>query len=180
MSIDWDKIKRDYFYSQLNMGSCNGCSLKSLAVKYSISYGSLKNRSSKEGWNKELALSKKKIHIKVSKEIVEKKVITEREVREKNYEAADLCLDKGVKNILNLADGDVSAEIAIKLIQLGMKGRLDSTGISSKFEVSGKLTVGPEEESFVKDFQDHQKNKALLRKLKKYLGEQNEEGIIDL
>jgi hypothetical protein len=181
--VDWDQIKREYFAAHLSFGASDEGPLKGLAKKYNISYGSLKNRSSKEGWKNELILSKNKIHKKVSSELIENKVLTELEVRRKNYDAADLCLDKGVEKLLRLADGEFTPEIIIKLIQLGMKGRSDSTGISNKIEVSGKLTVSPEEDNFLKDFQSHRKNKNLLQKLTKYLGgnnEKNEEGMVDI
>ncbi len=181
--VDWDQIKREYFAAHLSLGATDEGSLKGLAKKYNISYGSLKNRSSKEGWKNELILSKNKIHKKLSSELIENKVLTELEVRRKNYDAADLCLDKGVEKLLRLADGEFTPEIIIKLIQLGMKGRSDSTGILNKIEVSGKLIVSPEEDNFLKDFQSHRKNKNLLQKLTKYLGgsnEENEEGVVDI
>jgi len=178
--VDWDQIKREYFAAHLSLEAGDEGSLKNLAKKFNISYGSLKNKSSKEGWRSELALSKNKIHKKVSSELIENKVLTELEVRKKNYEAADLCLDKGVEKLLRLADDEFTPEIIIKLIQLGMKGRSDSTGILNKIEVSGKLTVSPEEDNFIKDFQSHRKNKNLLQKLNKYLGGDNEEGVVDI
>ncbi len=178
--VDWDQIKREYFAAHLSLGASDEGSLKGMAKKYNISYGSLKNRSSKEGWKNELILSKNKIHKKVSSELIENKVLTELEVRRKNYDAADLCLDKGVENLLRLTDDEFTPETVIKLIQLGMKGRSDSTGISNKFEISGKLAVSSEEDSFLEDSQDHQKNKNLLKKLKEYLDRPNEEGVIDV
>ena len=178
--VDWDQIKREYFAAHLSLGASDEGSLKGLAKKYNISYGSLKNRSSREGWKSELAHSKIKIHQKISHEMVENKVLTELEVRRKNYDAADLCLDKGVEKLLRLADDEFTPETVIKLIQLGMKGRSDSTGISNKFEISGKLAVSSEEDSFLEDSQDHQKNKNLLKKLKEYLDRPNEEGVIDV
>ncbi|MZG52917.1 MAG: hypothetical protein F3744_02535, partial [Nitrospinae bacterium] len=94
--INWEKIKRDYFAAHLNLEPGKEVSLKSLAKKYNISYGSIKNKSSQEGWKSELDRSKKKIHQKISNEMVANHVLTELEVRKKNYTAADLCLDKGV------------------------------------------------------------------------------------
>jgi len=178
--VDWDKIKRKYFSAHLSSAASDEGSLKNLAKENNISYGSLKNKSSQEGWKSELDRSKKKIHQKVSNEMVENKVLTELEVRKKNYAVADLCLDKGMENLLKLEDDEFTPEIIIKLIQLGIKGRADSAGISNKFEVSGKLAVSPEEDSFLKDFQDHHENKKLLKKLNEYLGGQNEGGVIDV
>jgi len=155
-------------------------SLKDLAQKHNISYGTLKNKSAREGWNKELKISKREIDKKVTTELKERKIVTELEVREKNYEAADLCLDKGVEKLLKLKGEEFTAEIVIKLIQLGIKGRSDSIGISNRFEVSGKLVMDSGEDNFVKDFQDHQKNKNLLKKLNDYLAGQNEEEVIDV
>ena len=42
------------------------------------------------------------------------------------------------------------------------------------------MTVNTEEDSFIKEFQDHYKNKKLLKKLNEYLGGKNKEGIIDV
>ncbi len=63
-----------------------------------------------------------------------------------------------------MVDDEFTPETVIKLIQLGMKGRFDSTEISNKFEIPGKLTVSPGKDNCIKDFQDHQKNKTLLKK----------------
>jgi hypothetical protein len=130
---DWDLIKRDFVLGDIT--------LKELSLKSGIPYGVLKNRSSAEKWSLHKKEKKKSVNSKICQEIQKEQVLSEVDIRMKNFTAATACLDKGLERLGQLTEDEIPPQLAIKMVELGIKGRHSSAGLPDKYQIESEENI---------------------------------------
>jgi hypothetical protein len=183
-SINWDLIKRDFILSRTSNKKGKTLTLKQLSQKYNIPYGTLKNKSSKEKWIELVNQKNKEVTIKVTTEIQNQNILSEIDVRMKNFESATVCLDRGLEKLSQLTEEEISPQLAIKMVELGIKGRHSSAGLADNFNINNtnlNINLKPGEETFEENQEKFKKQSLLAAKFIKHLDAYTKKhGAIDI
>ncbi len=156
-NINWDEIKEDYILRN-SAKTTKALLLKDLAKKYQVPYEDLQNRVLKEQWHKLMKPDNQELNTGVAPESPNKQAFTEIEVRRKNFQSATICLDKGLQKLSQIKCEEITPELAIKMVQLGLKGRHEAAGLPGKFNVNTDLNINHDvNEDFVEENINHQK-----------------------
>lgn len=183
-SINWDLIKRDFILSRTGCKKGKSLTLKQLSQKHKIPYGTLKNRASKEKWIELVNQKNKEVSVKVTAEMQNQNILNEIEVRTKNFKSATVCLDRGLEKLSRLTEEEISPQLAIKMVELGIKGRHSSAGLADNFNISNtnlNINLKPGEETFEENQERFQKQSLLAAKFIKHLDAYTKKhGAIDI
>lgn len=171
-SINWELIKRDFILGRTNAENGKSLTLKQLAQKHNIPYGTLKNKASQEKWTALVNKQSKELNLMVTQKVQKEQVMTEVEIRTRNFEAGTVCLDRGLDRLSKLDEDDITPELALKMVQAGIKSRHEAAGLPDRFEVKGIMGTETSFEAnlhqhqqflqLAHSFQTHIENKSLL------------------
>jgi hypothetical protein len=183
-SLNWDLIKRDFILSRTDNKKGKALTLKQLSQKHSIPYGTLKNKASKEKWIEFSNQKNKELSIKVTTEIQNQNILNEIEVRTKNFKSATVCLDRGLEKLSQLTEEEISPQLAVKMVELGIKSRHTSAGLADNFNISNtnlNINLKPGEEVFEENQERFQRQSLLAAKFIKHLDAYTKKhGAIDI
>ena len=147
---NWQEIKQEFITANLAPGGKN-LGLKELAYKYGIPMNVLWNRSSKEGWTKELAQVLKEKDVELFKQVQEATVaidkgelMEEYRVRSENYKALTKVLENLLKQWASLTDEEFEKMPILDLIKAIFacaKARQQAAGLPKVFKLKEPLNV---------------------------------------
>ncbi len=188
---NWQELKHEYITANLAPGT-QGMDLKELAYKYGIPIAVLWNRSSKEGWIKELDQMRKEKDAELSKqvqkaavEIDKGKLMEEYMVRAENYKAATKVLEKLLKRWDSLTDEEINKIPAAELIKgifACLKARGQAAGLPEVFKMNGTLDINirPGEVSVEESTLRQARNAEMAQMLLDYMKMKKDEATIDV
>ena len=188
---NWQEIKHEFITANLSPGG-KGLELKELAHKKGIPMNVLWNRSSKEGWIKELAQAVKEKNDELSKQVVtaavefDKGVLMEEyRVRVENYNTTTSILGKLMKRWNSLTDEDfmtMKPPDLIKGVHACLKAREQAAGLPRVFMLNDGLDVDVStgEVSVEKDNLTQTKTAEMAKSLSIYLEKKKDKGTIDV
>ena len=159
--INWDKIKEDYSLRD-GTKTTTALTLKDLAKKHQVPYEDLQDRALKEQWHKLKKQDNQKLNAGVAPESPNKQAFTEIEVRRKNFQSATICLDKGLQKLSQIKCEEITPELAIKMVQLGLKGRHEAAGLPGKFQVALDVKENDNFQTVAKHIESHNEKMKLL------------------
>jgi hypothetical protein len=137
-NIDWEKLKVDYIAENIKQGKDKPFTLKELSVRWHVSYKSIRNRSSKEGWNEHLSLKLQEQHTAVVAKISEAEVLNEVEIRTRQAGITRIVIDKAIRRLEMVPAEDLTKREAIELLKLGLTEERKAAGLADKFEMTAK------------------------------------------
>jgi len=189
---NWQEIKQEFIIANLAPGG-KGLELKELAYKYGIPMNVLWNRSSKEGWTKELAQVLKEKNDEVLRQVQKDAVaidkgelMKEYRVRGENYKVLTKVLDKLLERWDSLTDEEfekISPPDLIKGMLACLKARGQAAGLPKVFKLKEPFNVNvPTGEMSVEESALEQaKNAELAQMLSELLIEmEKDEGAINV
>lgn len=134
--IDWEKLKADYLAENIKQGKDKPFTLKDLSVRWHVSYKSIRNRSSKEGWNDQLNLQLQAQHAAVVSKVSEVEVLNEVEIRTRQTAITRVVLDKAIRRLEMVPAEELTKREAIELLKLGLTEERKAAGLTDKFEMT--------------------------------------------
>lgn len=178
---NWEKIKEDYILSN-SPKNINTLILKRLANKHQVPYEDLKNRAAKGQWHKLKNQDNQELNTSMVPELSNEPALTEIEVREQNFNSATICLNKGLQKLSNMKCEEITPELAIKMAQLGLKGRHEAAGLQGSLNVNTGPNINLNiNESSVEENINHQKKyKQLADRFINLLEQQGPDEVIDV
>jgi len=188
---NWQEIKQEFITANLAPGG-DGLELKSLAHKYDIPMNVLWNRSSKEGWIKELGQAVKEKNDEVLRQVQKDAVaidkgelLKEYRVRGENYKVLTKVLDKLLERWDSLTDEEfekISPPDLIKGMLACLKARGQAAGLPQVFKLKEPLNVNvPTGEGFGEEsFLTQAKTAEMAKSLSEFIEMKKDEGAIDV
>ena len=177
----FELIKMEYTLGH-TATSLNSPTLNELAEKYKIPLENLKKLSAEEKWDELKNQNKTALTINQSHGLKADQDLENDAVRKGNFYAATVCLDRGLQKLSQLRDEEITPELALKMVQKGIKGRCDAAGLSDTVNVNtGSINLNFINEISVEDNINHQKQyHQLAKELNKYLDPENNCGAINV
>jgi len=178
---NWEKIKEDYILRN-STKNINAHILKGLAKKHQVPYEDLKNRATKGQWHKLKNQDNQELNTSMVPELSNEQALTEIEVREQNFHSATICLDKGLQKLSNMKCEEITPELAIKMVQLGLKGRHEAVGLQGSLNVNTgpNINLNINEGSVEEKINNQNKYKQLAHRFINFLEQQGLNEVIDV
>lgn len=154
--LDWISVRNLFISRNLERIGKERYSLKDLASDIKVTYGTVRNHASREGWDKllekaledqEKALrkrmeqSRKEVTHSLQKDELNKEI----NVRQRQASAARMLQSKAAKKLTNLNSSDLSVRDAIELMKIGLIEERKALGLADRYEVTTKGEAPPPE-----------------------------------
>ena len=123
--FDWRTIKIDWLDKNLRVGQ-KPFTLKQVATKWNVAYGTVKNKAYRDGWRGQLADFISDRDKRSLKEVRNRAMWDETEVRLRQARMARVAMAKALKYI---KASDLSPNQAITLLELGLEQERRALGI---------------------------------------------------
>ncbi len=123
--FDWRTIKIDWIAKNLRVGQ-KRFTLKQVAKKWNVAYGTVKNKAYRDGWRGQLADSISDRDKRSLKEVRDRAMWDETEVRLRQARMARVAMAKALKYI---KASDLSLNQAFRLLKLGLEQERRALGI---------------------------------------------------
>ena len=136
--VDWAKVKSDYITENIKQGKDKSFTLKDLSIRWNIPYKTIRNRSSKEGWNEQLQQKLQEQHAAVVNKVSEVEVLNEVEIRTRQTAITRVVLDKALRRLEMVPAEDLTKREAIELLKLGLTEERKAAGLADKFEMTAE------------------------------------------
>lgn len=185
---DWNEIFEEYLRSHQNK---TPMSLKDIAIKYSIPYESVRNRSSIGKWPEKLKQRMQDYTDQVAQRMaaasnevldgLQKEFVgNELEIRTRHAQIARGMQAKATKRLISMPIEELTARDALAMLQLGITEERKAMGLPDVY-VKGAEDMGslhPEFKSVAAQMQDHKKIQGMGVALLKMM-QQNAAMIVD-
>jgi hypothetical protein len=127
----WVQAKLKYFHENLKEGCMEPYTLKKLSEDMGLNYGSLRQISWSEGWNKELEEMRVKKTEALMNRIMEMQVLSEMDIRLRQAHVARVAQAKALEHLQHIDPKKMKTSDAISLLQLGMQEERKALGMAA-------------------------------------------------
>lgn len=133
----WEQVRLEYLNTnleaQVKKGDIQTVSLKFLAAKYDLKYGSLRNIAAEQDWTGQLALMIREQRDAVKDRIVHINMQSEVEVRTRQVHYGRLAQDIAVESLLAMDPTTLTAKEAIELLRVGTELERKAAGMEDEY-----------------------------------------------
>ena len=126
--FDWGTIKIDWLAKNLRVGQ-KRFTLKQVATKWGVAYGTVKNKAYRDGWRGQLAEYISDRDKRALKEVRDRARWDETEVRLRQAGMARVAMAKGVEALKYIKASDFSPNQVSRLLKLGLEQERRALGI---------------------------------------------------
>ncbi len=126
--FDWRTIKTDWIAKNLRVGQ-KPFTLKQVAKKWNVAYGTVKNKAYRYGWRGQLTESISDRDKRSLKEVRDRAMWDETEVRLRQAGMARVATAKAVEALKYIKASDLSPNEAFRLLKLGLEQERRALGI---------------------------------------------------
>ena len=133
-SINWKKIKADFFAQNLDPMRAKDFTFKDVALKYDLVYDTVRKRAVKEKWNFYLKKLQDKIQASTEKKMVESFTITEVELRLRQQRVSSSMIEKAFAALEAIDPTTISTKDATNLMRLGLTQEREAVGLAQKID----------------------------------------------
>ena len=143
-----ERAKRKFITENLDPRRETPYTLKMLSEDLGLSYGHLRNHSSKGKWTDELETERQRLQIETVHEIHAAERVNEIEIRGRQANFARLAMNKAILRIQDLDPKDLTAREAIELLRLGLTEERKALGLIDTVTYAvpqGSVTEGKHE-----------------------------------
>lgn len=136
VSIDWEHVRLEYLNTNLEAAVKDGTpplSLKVLAEKYGLNYGTLRNRASEEDWSGQLAVMRTAHKEAIKDRVVHLTLQSEIEIRARQVSYARLAQDVAMQRLLEINPAELTPKETIELLKLGTELERKAAGMEDGY-----------------------------------------------
>ncbi len=126
--FDWRTIKTDWIAKNLRVGQ-KPFTLKQVAKKWGVAYGTVKNKAYRDGWRGQLADSISDRDKRSLKEVRARAMWDETEVRLRQARVARAAMAKALKAIIQIKQKDLTVSMATRMLKMGLEQERRALGI---------------------------------------------------
>ena len=128
-TVDWPTLKHEWMAKNMSP-SGPPFTLKELAVRYGVVYGTVKNRAHREGWRVELTEALAERDKQATTEVMSRAVWDVAEVRWRQARIARVAMTKAMAALAKIDVDKLTASEAIRLLDLGLEQERRALGIA--------------------------------------------------
>ncbi len=126
--FDWGAIKIDWMAENLRAGQ-KRFTLKQVAKKWGVAYGTVKNKAYRDGWRGQLADSISDRDKRSLKEVRDRAMWDETEVRLRQARVARAAMAKAMKALTQFKPEDLTVSDMIRLLRMALEQERRALGI---------------------------------------------------
>lgn len=135
-AIDWKQLCLEYINANLEPSvgvESARLTLKVLAEKHGVKYGTLRNRASEEDWNGQLALMRAANREAVKDHLVNLTLQSEIEIRTRQVNYGRLAQDIAMERLLQIDPQTLTAKETLEMLRLGTELERKAAGIDEEY-----------------------------------------------
>lgn len=133
-TIDWVSIRLDFLNENLMVGRSDAFTLKQLAAKHNVGYGTTRNRAAEEGWHEDLKRLLTDLKIESDAGVMSVQLESEVEVRVRQANFARQAQNKAMAKLTMINPEQLSTQEAIMLWRWGMQEERKALGLDDNFQ----------------------------------------------
>jgi hypothetical protein len=133
---DWEHVRLEYLHLNLKADAQDGTpptSLKVMAQKYGLNYGTLRNKAAEEDWNGQLALMRAAAKEATTASVVHLTLQNEIEIRTRQVNYGRLAQDIAMERLLQLDPSQLTPKETIELLKLGTDLERKAAGLEGEY-----------------------------------------------
>jgi hypothetical protein len=132
----WEQVRLEYLHVNLKAGAKDGTppvSLKVLAQRYGLIYGTLRNKAAEEDWTGQLALMRAAAKEVTTASVVHLTLQTEIEIRTRQVHYGRVAQDIAMERLLQLDPSTLTPKETIELLKLGTDLERKAAGMEDEY-----------------------------------------------
>jgi len=149
--LDWQGVKDAWFLKNLEPHRTEFYTLKMLADKFGIPYGTVRNKAAEEGWKQELeerVVSRSKNVLAVAER---EHTYSEYETRMRQASIARLLLEKVMCKLDSVLPSELSIRECIDILKVALVEERKALGLPDRYVQEVPQSVGPDSYETVED-----------------------------
>lgn len=132
-TIDWPSVRLDFINENLNAGRVDFYTLKQLATKHKLKYGTVRNKAAAQGWAVDLAQMLEDMKTSADATVLNVQLETEVEVRVRQATFARQAQNKAMAKLNAVPSDKLTVQEAIMLWRWGMQEERAALGLEDNF-----------------------------------------------